>query len=307
MNIIPIAVSFDRNFVLPASVSLYSLIVNANQNTYYKIYVLTSDNGVASLLDLDALYKVSKQFDINFIYLENAFENAFEVREITKATYYRLLLPDLLPDTDKIIYMDVDTIIQSDLSDLFSVDLSVSFLAAFLDYGMSKEEGGLKYIHDVLKIDTDTYIQAGFMVLNLSRLREYNIVEKCKRLSCYNYLYQDQDIINIACVNNIKILPCHRNIMMQSYDIQSSYSWDYSFVDMASSMKSAFIHYNGPKPWRTIAMNGDIWWQYYRQSPFFNYDFYVTFQREKVSASGMPSNHGLLGMIKRVIKKLYRK
>jgi lipopolysaccharide biosynthesis glycosyltransferase len=306
MNVIPIAVSFDKNFVLPASVSLYSLIVNANKNTYYKIYVLTSDSDVASLLDLDALYRLSGKFEINFIYVGNAFDNAYEVREITKASYYRLLLPDLLPDCDKIIYMDVDTIIQSDLSDFFSVDLSKSYLAAFLDYGMSRDKNGKKYIHDVLNIDTETYIQAGFMILNLSRLRECSIVDNFKSLSYNNYIFQDQDIINIACVNNIEILPCYKNIMVQSYDIQSSYPQDYVGVDMSSSMKTAFIHYNGPKPWKTIAINDDIWWQYYRQSPFFNYDFYISFQKEKMNALDRGIKDRLRRMIRRIITKLHR-
>jgi lipopolysaccharide biosynthesis glycosyltransferase len=43
-------------------------------------------------------------------------------------------------------------------------------------------------------------------------------------------------------------------------------------------MKSGIVHYNGAKPWNGPCLNMDIWWDYYRRSPFFDekfcYDFW---------------------------------
>ena len=42
MNIVPIAFAFDYNLILPACVSISSLLMNAKEDTFYDIYVLHS-------------------------------------------------------------------------------------------------------------------------------------------------------------------------------------------------------------------------------------------------------------------------
>ncbi len=37
------------------------------------------------------------------------------------------------------------------------------------------------------------------------------------------------------------------------------------------------IHFNGHKPWKKYSTNFDIWWEYYRKSPFFDEKFYFDF------------------------------
>ena len=42
----------------------------------------------------------------------------------------RLFLPELLPDTDKILYLDIDMIVQGDVAELYRTDLLDTPLAA---------------------------------------------------------------------------------------------------------------------------------------------------------------------------------
>ena len=43
MNTIPIAFAFDNNLVMPACVCLSSLMMNANPDTFYDIFILHSE------------------------------------------------------------------------------------------------------------------------------------------------------------------------------------------------------------------------------------------------------------------------
>ena len=42
---------------------------------------------------------------------------------ISLATYYRLLIPELIPNEDRILYLDCDIIVRKSLSDLYNRDL----------------------------------------------------------------------------------------------------------------------------------------------------------------------------------------
>lgn len=275
---IPIVVSFDKNFILPAQIAIYSLLTNANKDTQYTIYAITSDKDVASLFDIASLKKQFPHFNMRFLYVDNAFKDSYEVRGITVAAYYRLLIPNLLSDLEKVIYMDVDVIIQLDFAKIFQIDLGDNYVGGFLDYGMSLTESGRKYLEEELKIETDKYIQSGFLLMNLKKMRDDRLVQKMQKLSTRKFPYQDQDILNIACVGRTEILPVHFNVVLQFYGMMKDHEEDFKNYDITSILRTAIIHYNGDKPWNKSVMNDDIWWEYYRKSPYFNADFYKNAQ-----------------------------
>ena len=47
--------------------------------------------------------------------------------------------------------------------------------------------------------------------------------------------------------------------------------------DIDKALKQGIVHYNGQKPWKGYCINFDLWWEYYRKSPFFNEKFYFDF------------------------------
>ncbi|WP_330873087.1 glycosyltransferase family 8 protein, partial [Streptococcus suis] len=48
---------------------------------------------------------------------------------ITIETYYRYLLPEILVDCDKVIYLDSDLLIRCDVKELWDIDVSQHYLA----------------------------------------------------------------------------------------------------------------------------------------------------------------------------------
>ena len=51
----------------------------------------------------------------------------------------------------------------------------------------------------------------------------------------------------------------------------------YSDSEIKEALQYGNIHYNGHKPWKKYCVNFDIWWEYYRKSPFFDEKFYFDF------------------------------
>lgn len=298
---IPVVVSFDINFVLPAEIALYSLLRNAKSNTFYEINIITSDVSVKDVFSVEKLKEKFNNFSIDFLFVQDTFKDAYEVRGISYAAYWRLLIPELLREKEKVLYMDVDIIVQSDLSDLYNIDLEDKIIAGFYDYGMNRTESGQNYLSSVLKIKTNSYIQSGFLVLDLVSMRKYDVVNTFKLLAKNKYVLQDQDIINIACCNKIKILPPNRNIVCQSFEMLELYRDDFIIYDKKDMFNNSIIHYNGIKPWNGIAYNDEIWWKYFIESPFFSYEFYKKHTLNKIKKNG-----GWLYNVKNFINKICR-
>jgi lipopolysaccharide biosynthesis glycosyltransferase len=183
-------------------------MMNAKEDTYYDIYILHAGNVDLKKEDLNKIPLHYKNCRINYISVGGEFDDAFEIRHVTKATYYRLLIPDLIPDYDKVIYADVDIIFRMDLSEVYNKDYSDYYIAAALDMGLSQDQKHL----DSIGVERWKYLQAGFAILNLKKMREDNMVSVFKDLAKNNYTYQDQDILNISCKGKIKFLPPCYNV-----------------------------------------------------------------------------------------------
>ena len=281
MKTVPIVFAFDNNLVLPACVCISSLLMNAKEDTFYDIFILHSSKTNLHKEQLDELPKYFNRCRIQYCVVDNTFDQAFEIRGITTPTYYRLLIPELILEYDKIIYSDVDVIFRFDLSDIyFHTDLNDCYVAgvnALVPFIPDMK----KYYLKLGKVNVDNIIYAGNIILNSKKIREDNIVEQFKELAKNRFHFQDLDVLNIACKGKITYLKpvfClttyfselalrHRNLLRDFW----------SDKDIDEALTEGIVHYNGQKPWKGICVNFDIWWEYYRKSPFFDEKFYFEF------------------------------
>lgn len=281
MDIVPVAFAFDNNLILPACVCISSLMMNAKEDTFYDIFILYSANIALKKEELDKLSQYYQNCRIQYRQVDNTFASAFEIRGITTSTYYRLLIPDLIPEYDKIIYSDVDVIFRSDLSNIyFFVDLHDSYVAgvnALIPFIPDMRA----YYQKMRKVEMKGIIYAGNIILNSKKIREDNIVEQFKKLAKNNFRFQDLDVLNIVCQNKITYLKPEfcvttyfAELSIRNRTILRQYWTD---NDIALALQNGIVHYNGQKPWKGFCVNFDIWWEYYRKSPFFDEKFYFEF------------------------------
>lgn len=166
MNIVPIVFSFDNNFILPACVCMSSLLMNAKKDTFYDIFILHSPNIELEKEQLDKLLVFYKNCRIQYRAVDDIFENSFEIRGITVATYYRLLIPEVIPEYDKIIYSDVDVIFRSDLFEIYmNTDLENAYVAGVNAMVPMIPDMNL-YYSKLEKVDPNNIIYAGNIILN---------------------------------------------------------------------------------------------------------------------------------------------
>lgn len=281
MTKIPIAFAFDSNLILPAAVTITSLLGNAREETFYDIFILHS-----SIEDLDHTYFDTLQAHyhncrITFRTVGNEFDNSFEIRGITTPAYYRLLIPEIIPEYDKIIYADSDIIFRMDLSELYSIDLGNNYIAATRDLGINFNADGQKHIHTLNGVKQGNYIQSGFIILNNKAINKDNLVQNFKEKASLKLKYQDQDILNLTCHDRILYLSLEYNMTDYSFDIALNHPESIQELFSQEVIKNAIdtgnLHFNGHKPWKKFSINFDIWWEYYRKSPIFDERFYFNF------------------------------
>lgn len=281
MRTVPIAFAFDNNFIMPACVCISSLLMNANEDTYYDIFILHSQKEKLDEERLNSLSHYYPNCRIQYRTIDSTFDNAFEVRGITTSTYYRLLIPEIITEYDKIIYSDVDVIFRSDLSDTyFNTDMTNSYVAgvnALIQFIPDLK----KYYSKLGNVNISGIIYAGNIIFNSVNIRKDNLVERFKELVKNNYKFQDLDVLNIACQGKITYLEpsfCLTTYVadLSIYDRNNLQSvWNNDEINKA--LKTGIVHYNGQKPWKGYCVNFDIWWEYYRKSPFFDEKYYFDF------------------------------
>jgi UDP-glucose:(galactosyl)LPS alpha-1,2-glucosyltransferase len=304
MKIIPIVFASDENFIMQTGVCIYSLLLSCGQDVQYDIHIITtSKEKFESFEGYVQLKKNPHCYSLNFIEANNSFSDSYEVRDITKATYFRLLIPELLPKYDKIIYSDVDIIFKCSLNEIFdNIDLNDYYVAGVRSYIEDKVD--YNYGKELGCMDSD-YINAGFIILNCEKIREDQIDLKWLELSKRKFLYQDQDIINLSCDMRKYILPVKYNFTQQYYKALTTHIFnDYNNVcenELKEAMCDGVIHYTGVKPWNSLCLGFEDWWYIYRQSPFFNINYY----HDYVSSMVPMRKLSLKGRIKLFIKYFY--
>ena len=255
---INIAMASDNNYAYPMLVAAISALENKKSDTQINFYLMISgdfDNSVKEeLLYLEKKYKGCK---INIIDMGNKLKDLYtkSIKRITTASYYRILLPDLVPKLDKIVYLDVDALILKDLYDLFNVDVKNYYLAAIIN-----NRNGLKWLNKFHndpykeKFGTnDPYFCAGTLVLNLKKMRQDKLVSKLVEVaSKNNLLLHDMDALNWVCHGKITEIP-------RIYGSQ------------VLNDKIVVLEFSGDKkPWKNRSNNfADLWWDYAKKSRCF--------------------------------------
>lgn len=286
MNIIPIAFAFDNNLAFPACVCLSSLMMHAKPDTFYDIFILHSEKEELQKEELNKLPTYYPNCRITYRMVDGTFDQAFEIRGITTPAYYRLLIPELIPEYDKVIYSDVDVIFRMDLSELYAMELGDNYIAATRDLGLNLGKDGVAYIKSMPELHLGEYIQSGFILLNSKAINKDRMVERFKLIAQRKLKYQDQDTLNISCYGKIKYLPLQYNMTDYSFEFAlkspESLKRYFTIEEIELGKREGNLHFNGHKPWKKYCVNFDIWWEYYRKSPYFDEKFYFDFFYNKL-------------------------
>ncbi len=194
-------------------------------------------------------------------------EGVYVDPKYTLAASFRLLVADLFPQYDKLIYMDCDMIIRQDLAKLYrEVDLGDNYLAGIIEASNPYQCKGIERIG----AKVGQYINSGFLVMNLKLLRQDDMSQKFLEALRVDYLeFPDQDVLNTVCLDRILALPPRyngiRTFMLE--DVKDIFLQYYTEADWESVYREGTIHYTGQKPWRAYTLKFEYWWATYFRLP----------------------------------------
>ena len=152
--------------------------------------------------------KYKENIRLNFYVITNIFSECAKWRGYT-VHYFRLLLPELLPNINKIIYLDGDSLVFTDLAEMYNLPMDDNYILGFPDI-LSK------YLREK-GINSTIYINSGTLLLDLKKIRDEKISDKSLTLLFKKYrnvTFGDQDIINIGYRPKIGLLPLKYGIYL---------------------------------------------------------------------------------------------
>ena len=251
MSKMDIVACIDKGFVMPTGVMVYSLCFN-NQNVDIVFHFIIDES--VTERDKQDLKKTVCDFkgkQVEFYYVNSAKVDHFPdfiKYGPTLATYYRLFLTEILPDTiDKVLYLDGDVIVRKSLLPLWNIDISQVALAAVPDICMEEFD----YCDRLDYSPHLGYFNAGVLLINLRYWRDQYVSNLFTEYLMSHYdkiVFHDQDVLNYIFRNHKMLLPVEYNLLQNVLCIKN-YS-KYKEVDKKASEDPAIIHYSGMfKPW----------------------------------------------------------
>lgn len=170
-----------------------------------------------------------------------------------RAIWLRVLLPDLLPAHDRVLYLDSDMIVCDDLLPLWQTRLDDVLLAAVPNpfYPFMPPYPRLR-----LGIGgSGEYFNSGMLLMNLAAMREADLAGQLRALARANpdYLYPDQDALNVACRGRWRPVHPRWNAQSTLFELPADALPFSPAVVAETRAKPAVIHYIGPfKPWHYL-------------------------------------------------------
>ena len=235
-RVIPVITAFNENYAIAGAALIQSIIENSSATYFYDLYIIEGSLSDETKLSFNLMLKNKNNFRLNIIDADYFFKGKQLglCAHFSKEIYYRLLIPRLLPNYDKVIYLDADTVVNKDISQLYTLDLSGKAIAAvkdcvmagFIKYGTlcRKECGHLtarEYLTKYLGMkDVRNYIQSGVLVIDCAYIRKNQIDDKIiAEIPKKMYWFPDQDLINKFFEGNVKFLDIRWNVFHGNGDV----------------------------------------------------------------------------------------
>ncbi|RVU71098.1 MULTISPECIES: glycosyltransferase family 8 protein [Lactobacillus] len=264
---VPVFYSISDDFTKYAAVSLNSLVKHANPESDYTVYFLNQDLSAAHKQDLSNLG--SKNVHVKFFEIDdelvapikNRKENFLRADFFTMSIFYRLFIPELFPQYDKVIYIDSDTIVNDDLAKLYQTELGNNLFGACTDSSIQDVEKMRQYIKKVLALDPKKYINSGMLVMNAKAFRDKHFIDHfLDLLEKYHFdcIAPDQDYLNEIGEGQILYLDPR---------------WDAMPNEKTEALTNpGLIHYNlFFKPWHFKHVQyEDYFWQSAKETKFYS-------------------------------------
>ena len=262
----PLVIAFTPNYFVPAATTLKSLLDSSSADDRYEVICLMSEE--IPQRQKDKLARLTgERIRFRYINLAGRLQGVYVDPRYSEAASFRLLLPEILPEYDKVLYIDCDVIIRNNLAALYrDTDLGDNLLAAV--YEAPIEHQAERWT--ALGCDPHRYFNSGFLMMNLKQMRVEGTSRKLIDGLKSDYLeFPDQDVLNQVCQDRVLALkPIYNSIrtfFLPQY--KADFLKQYTEEDWDEVQNQGTIHYTGGKPWNILSVKFGEWWNTWRTLP----------------------------------------
>ena len=260
---ISIAYAPDDKYVNQTVVSMKSALEHNEQVEFIIMYSKLSAESMQKLGAVGGSLRLIKMD-------ESLFSDLTLSKWVTVQAWFRIKLPDLCKDLDKILYLDCDTLVRGNLDELFSLDLTDKYLAGVKDvWGVSK------YVKR-LDMKSGVYVNSGMLLFNCDYCRKEHFFDKVVDFAKNNAKiieFCDQDSIN-------KVVDEHKLVISPKYNLMDTW-WRGGYYEfegeeeteyLQSKENPVIVHLTGLKP----AFKGcgnkfkDEWWEVAKKTKIYD-------------------------------------
>ncbi|WP_278846737.1 glycosyltransferase family 8 protein [Brachyspira pilosicoli] len=257
----------DNNVVEYMSALIVSILRNSSQDEEFIFHIITSCISEENKNYINELKNI-KNFQLKYynpIHKEK-FEKWYSEKTPQKwpvEVFFKLDIPFILKDLDKVLYLDCDMIAVNNFKELFDINMDNYTVAAAKDKLISNS-----HLKKIKLNKSNGYFNSGLLLINIKNFNTLfpndTFLEKIdKYLNNIKIVeYPEQDIINIIFNNKIK-------------PIDSKYNCVSAIVKKDKEVQDTIIaHYTFFKP---LYKNGYLkknklyyaFWKYFIETPYF--------------------------------------
>ena len=192
---IPMLFATNEKFVPYCCVAIASILEHASPENEYVFYIFYSEMSEGALAQLRALGRGNAR--IEPMCVEGSVHGSMRAHHrFSKESYFRLMGADLLPNEEKLLYLDCDIVALEDVAQLFSVDIGDNIIGAVMCHPLAK-----KYMEAALGIQVEKVFYSGVILINTVLWRQEDMLRRCMDALEKNpgIRFPDQDSMAIAC------------------------------------------------------------------------------------------------------------
>ena len=272
-GVLHVACAARRDYVPHSAAMIHSLLGQSGDLRVQVHYLHGSDLPESYLTRLAGMAERDGG-EMSFLHVDDARVGGLRTSDLFPPSHwYRVFLPELLPELDRILYLDVDIIAVDSLVPLWQTDLRDHVLAAVTNVF---QEDHVSHLDRLGMADPKAYFNTGVMLLNLAEMRRTGATGAVLEWAEANHdrlRLPEQDALNV--VLGKRRLWLHPRWNCMNSLLRFPWAADLLGADAVEEARRspAIRHFEGPsvnKPWHYLCDRGmrELYVQHRRQTPW---------------------------------------
>ena len=265
-NKISIVMTSDDYGLYPTLVSMASALENNNKKENILIYhlLLSHDFNMEYIEYFESL-KENYDFRINYYQIPNNIFNNVRRWKKTYTVYFKLLIPIIFPDFERVIYLDSDTLIFKDLSEMFNLPFNNNYILGYPFH--------TPWMVTINHKHPKIYINAGVLLININKIRrdnkDFELIDFTRKYT-KRLFFLEQDGINFVYYKKMGLLPLKYGVYLYGNitDFKKKYLYKLKIKIDLNELKKAI---DDPSIVHLCCCNPKVWYRKTKHENKFNH------------------------------------